>query len=170
MTILGQNVRAGSREVEIYSIKCFIVVLTPWPADPISILALVRYWEEKWALQSDKILVMIVTQMNWPIIVMPFIMFYFIALIRGKWTPEFSKSSLLEEIPIAGYAKILPRAIPKNLRRWVALTANTSSDFNTLTWMTHFTYLQFQTLMLKKYNFQILFSTFWRIAQLPQLL
>lgn len=113
---------------------------------------------------------MIVTQMNWLIIVMAFIMFYFIALIRGKWTPEFSKSSLLEEIPIVGYAKMLPRAIPKNLRRWVALTANTSSDFNTLTWMAHFTYLQFETLMLKKYNFQILFSTFWRIPQLPQLL
>lgn len=46
VAVLGQNVRAGSREVEVYSIKCFIVVLTPRPADPVSILALVRYWEE----------------------------------------------------------------------------------------------------------------------------
>lgn len=44
MAVLGQNVRAGSRKVEVYSIKCFIVVLAPRPADPVSILALVGYW------------------------------------------------------------------------------------------------------------------------------
>lgn len=46
MAVLGQNIRTGSREVKIDSIECFVVVLTPWPADAISVLPLVSYWEE----------------------------------------------------------------------------------------------------------------------------
>lgn len=46
MAVLGQNIRTGSREVEIDSIKCFIVVLTPGPADAISVLPLIRYCGE----------------------------------------------------------------------------------------------------------------------------
>lgn len=46
MTVLGQNIRTCSREVEIDSIKCFIVVLTPGSADAISVLPLIRYYGE----------------------------------------------------------------------------------------------------------------------------
>lgn len=43
MAVLGQNIRTGSRHVEIDSIKGFIVVLTPGPADAVSVLPLIRY-------------------------------------------------------------------------------------------------------------------------------
>lgn len=43
MAVLGQNIRTGSRHVEIDSIKRFIVVLTPGPADAVSVLPLIRY-------------------------------------------------------------------------------------------------------------------------------
>lgn len=47
MAVLGQNIRTGSGYIEIDSIKCFIVVLTPGPADAISVLPLIRYCGEK---------------------------------------------------------------------------------------------------------------------------
>lgn len=43
MAVLGQNIRTGSRHVEVDSIKCFVVVLTPGPADAVSVLALIGY-------------------------------------------------------------------------------------------------------------------------------
>lgn len=43
MAVLGQNIRTGSRHIEIDSIKRFIVVLTPGPADAVSVLPLIRY-------------------------------------------------------------------------------------------------------------------------------
>lgn len=46
MAVLGQNIRTGPREVEIDSIKSLIVVLTPGPADAVSVLPLVRYCGE----------------------------------------------------------------------------------------------------------------------------
>lgn len=43
MAVLGQNIRTGSRHVEIDSIKRLVVVLTPRPADAVSVLPLIRY-------------------------------------------------------------------------------------------------------------------------------
>ena len=128
VAVLGQNVGAGSRDVEVCSIKCLKVVLTPRPADPVSILALVRYWEGNGQLTRTRVIKWF-SLMWWhkwvsaklkPLLNERQMLFYHLFIshrllfhLNSQWKTDTWIFPLFQEIPAAGCAKKLPKIFPK---------------------------------------------------------